>query len=287
MDKLDHFILTRFNLNVAYGRPETRLDPAWLHDRFELFDRFCYPSVRGQSTQNFTWLVFFDSDTPRVFTERFAAYSRWKNFVPVYINAPVEEYHRDMRDAIITRMSDRAQSIVTTRLDNDDALGTRFVEKLHDALSEKENREPECVNFTLGYVWHRSKSKLYLANSSSNQFISFFERVDNFKTVYCIEHTRLSELSPVREVINAPLWLQVIHQKNAHTGVYGVRTPWKGLTGFTIDVVIPSQNDLLSCCAERGMGQLKRGMGQLKRMAKRLARPLVPRAIITWLRPKQ
>jgi hypothetical protein len=283
MDKFDHFILTRFNLNVAYARPETRLDRAWLHDRFELFDNFCYPSVRGQSKQSFTWFVFFDSGTPEVFRKKVAAYSRWSNFVPTYIKAATEEYDKNMRDAIIARMSDDARFIITTRLDNDDALGTCFVEELHKILADKRDNEPECINFTSGYVLDRSNSKLYSAKTYSNQFISFVESCDQFETVYCIEHNRLQTLAPVREVMTAPLWLQVIHGKNAATPVYGARTPLKGLAGFTIRSAIPPRNDWLSCLIERGQETLKSMARRLRPIARRLKRIVQKAQLLSFL----
>ena len=285
MDRFDHFILTRFNLNIESAPPERKLDPAWLDHRFELFDSFCYPSVRGQSTQTFTWLVFFDSDTPRTFKDKLAEYSNWKNFVPVFISAPTEEYHKNMRAEIIKRMSDGAQSVVTTRLDNDDALGIRFVETLQKLVKDKSDNEPECINFTFGYKLDRSTSKLYLAKHQCNQFISLIEHAQNFSTVYCEQHRWLSKVAPVREVKIAPLWLEVVHGKNVTNTVYGVRKPVKGLSTFTIHA-IPSQNDnWFSCWIGQGQESLKRMVESLKRMVKRVAKLLLPRAIIALLRP--
>ncbi len=273
MNGFDHFILTRFNLNVAYAPSETRLDPAWLHHRFELFDSFCYPSVHGQSTQNFKWLVFFDCDTPLIFKEKVTGYSRWENFVPVYISAATEEYDRNMRDEIRTRLSDRAQFVVTTRLDNDDALDIRFVETLQKIVTDKRDDDPEFINFTSGYMWSRSTSKLYRNKSQSNMFMSFVERADNFKTIYSVDHRQAAAVAPVREVMIAPLWLEVVHERNSAVNwVDGVRTPVTSLRSFAINAPIPSQNDWLSCWIER---------------SKRIVKLLLPRAIITLLRPTQ
>jgi hypothetical protein len=76
MSTFNHFILTRFNVKVSFAEPGAGLEPAWLLHRFELFDHFCYPSVRGQSNLNFKWLVLFDSNTPDSFKEKIAAYAR-------------------------------------------------------------------------------------------------------------------------------------------------------------------------------------------------------------------
>jgi hypothetical protein len=59
-----HFVLTRFNVKIGLGGGESVApNLEWLVHRFDLFDKFCFPSVRNQSNLNFKWLVFFDVDT--------------------------------------------------------------------------------------------------------------------------------------------------------------------------------------------------------------------------------
>jgi hypothetical protein len=280
MNRFDHFLVTRFNLKVAYACPETRLDPAWLEHRFELFDSFCYPSVIGQSVHNFKWLVFFDADTPDRFKAKVAEYSQWKNFVPEYIMADIEEYNDHMCRAVLSHSSDAAQFIVTTRLDNDDALGICFVETLHEILADKHDDEPECINFACGNVFDRLNCRLYLANTRSNQVISLIEKPYNLKTVYCVAHPDLCTVAPVREVMTVPLWLQVIHEKNAATSLYGVRVPVKGLTAFQISRTFSYRSDSLSCLIERGRLRTQS-------IAKALGRRFLPSAVIAILRSTQ
>ena len=55
-------------------------DEAWLDDRFRLFETFCLPSVRGQTVQELSWLVFFDEATPQRFRERIDSYERGGRF---------------------------------------------------------------------------------------------------------------------------------------------------------------------------------------------------------------
>ena len=51
MENYSHFIITRFNLNL-YAQDKhdlpTRTD-RWLEHRFEVFERYCLPSVAAQS----------------------------------------------------------------------------------------------------------------------------------------------------------------------------------------------------------------------------------------------
>ena len=66
MENYSHFIITRFNLNL-YAQDKhdlpTRTD-RWLEHRFEVFERYCLPSVAAQTSGNFTWLCLFDAATP-------------------------------------------------------------------------------------------------------------------------------------------------------------------------------------------------------------------------------
>ena len=61
MENYSHFIITRFILNL-YAQDQhdlpTRSD-RWVEYRFEVFERYCLPSVAAQTSGNFTWLCLF------------------------------------------------------------------------------------------------------------------------------------------------------------------------------------------------------------------------------------
>ena len=69
-----HYLITRFNLKKEGWDTSKNNIPVlteeWLERRFKLFETFCFPSVKHQSNQNFTWFVYFDVDTPKVFKDR-------------------------------------------------------------------------------------------------------------------------------------------------------------------------------------------------------------------------
>ena len=75
MQEFQHIIITRFNLRNHQWSDRTKnntpiLTESWLEDRFDLFENFCYLSVRNQTNINFQWWVFFDTKTPTRFRER-------------------------------------------------------------------------------------------------------------------------------------------------------------------------------------------------------------------------
>ena len=70
--KFKHFIITLFNLKIWKEDKTHRATQTadWLAQRFDLFERFCLPSVAHQTNKNFTWLCLFDKDTPTDMRQR-------------------------------------------------------------------------------------------------------------------------------------------------------------------------------------------------------------------------
>ncbi|HFC12419.1 MAG TPA: hypothetical protein ENJ56_06205, partial [Anaerolineae bacterium] len=127
-----HFILTRFNLRI-WGNSAPA--DSWLAHRLDLFERFCLPSVLGQSVQQFTWLLLFDQNTPDSFRERVARYTEVANIELVFLDG------FDVRAiiaAVTERVSAETTHIISTTLDNDDALGKQFVETIQAHFEQQQ-----------------------------------------------------------------------------------------------------------------------------------------------------
>ena len=60
--KIKHIVITRFNLKIWQKDKsnKTTLGEDWMEERFNLFERFCFPSLMHQSDKNFRWLCLFD-----------------------------------------------------------------------------------------------------------------------------------------------------------------------------------------------------------------------------------
>lgn len=90
MENFSHFIITRFNLNL-YAQDKHDLPTRterWLEHRFEVFERYCLPSVAAQTSKNFTWLCLFDAATPEAYRRRIGAYRAvCPQFEPVFYDA--------------------------------------------------------------------------------------------------------------------------------------------------------------------------------------------------------
>ncbi|WP_299134485.1 glycosyltransferase [uncultured Amaricoccus sp.] len=58
-----HVIQTRFNMPSPGRESQIRARPGWLAGRFELFERYCLPSIAAQSLKDFHWVIYFDAAT--------------------------------------------------------------------------------------------------------------------------------------------------------------------------------------------------------------------------------
>jgi len=215
MSVFKHFILTRFNvpwMTINDDAPGS----VWLRHRFDLFDRFCYPSLKGQTNQNFTWLVFFDAGTPRVYWKYIDDYAKWEKFNAVFI----EGYSLTRVKKEIDKHLGDSNFVITTRIDNDDAICRRFVETVQHNFNEQTF---ELINFPNGFVWHEGRT--YRSRQMSNPFMSLIESAQMYETVWCRSHLELRELAEIKQIESPPAWLQVIHEMNVCNEVQGVLQP--------------------------------------------------------------
>lgn len=257
MKDFQHVILTRFNVRVNYSPSRLGINPEWLTHRFGLFEQFCYPSVLKQTNQDFKWLVFFDSETPQFFKDKIETYAKWKNFIPVYFDHLLTG--KDIRQFLLNILQQETRYLITTRLDNDDAISKHLIEKVQ---AEFQGQAFEFINFTNGYVL--SDGKLYLLKYKANPFASLIEKIteftpDGFKAVLSITHDRLGSSDKVRQINTQPTWLQVVHGRNISNRVRGIRQPITNLTeDFSIQPDrLPIKDNFLPYWVDRSFGLLK------------------------------
>jgi hypothetical protein len=244
MTKIQHFLLTRFNVKVNYNSAKTGIDPAWLSHRFDLFERFCYPSVHAQTSSDFQWLVYFDSETPQVFKEKIDRYAEWENFIPIYLETEFSDQIN--QEKIFALIKEKTEYLITTRMDNDDAVCKFFIQSIRDNFEE---REFEFISFVNGYVL--DSGKLYSFKYLNNPFTSLVERIKStstteIRTVLCGEHSQLSKLGHIKQIETDSTWLQVVHGKNVSNRIRGIRQPIRKLLDnrFVIDTSdLPQQDD--------------------------------------------
>jgi hypothetical protein len=219
MNSFRHVILTRFNVRIEQSaQPSTE----WLEDRFSLFERFCLPSVQAQTCGNFVWVIFCDPDIPSRYHDRIREYARWEKLRPIYFR---HQFEQGMVRAAVAELARGLTHLITTRLDNDDAICRTFVESVQRRFL---GQSFEFLNFTNGYVW--SQGRVWSARHASNPFISLVESTADYSTVYCGNHMELHEQGQVVQIAEPAGWLQVVHERNLSNRVWGTPRPDAELT---------------------------------------------------------
>lgn len=178
-----HLILTRSDY-----KPGHRHIPY----RAELFRRYTLPSVLHQTSRNFTWVVQTRNPEFRDLCMESgiatAPSGEWPTF---HVEQPW---------------------LVTTRLDNDDALMPDFVEQIQAAL-----RPAVEVIDAPGYRVNTVDGEVVRCDRYGrvpSPFATLVERAKDARGIYQAQHTRLGALFPVRR-LESRLWVQVIHERNS------------------------------------------------------------------------
>src|SRR4051812_14454073 len=131
VEGLDHVLLTRFNLPSAGHEGLVRAKENWLRDRVALFERYCLPSVRAQTCQDFTWIVYFDPQSPQWLRDWAGEHQDSGDFHVVYRDeVPRAVLLDDIRAAL---PGAPRGTLLTTNLDNDDSVARDFVARLQAA----------------------------------------------------------------------------------------------------------------------------------------------------------
>jgi hypothetical protein len=246
MPAFEHLLLTRFN--VPFTWTSVKPDHNWLRKRIVLFEKFCFPSVLRQTSQNFKWLVFFDKNSPDFLLDKIKEYQKYENFVPVFTP---EFSARACRDLTREHLTQNTEYVITTHLDNDDAVALAFMQNVQDRFIPQ---DMTVLNFLYGYRYY--KNKLYLQRYASNSFISLIESTQKqfLTTVYsATPHGQYKKIANMIDIRSEPSWLIVIHEDNIGNRRTGIRTPVSRLAkNFPhLADVVPAGENKITCFLER------------------------------------
>ena len=128
-----------------------------------------------------------------------------------------------MAAAALEAVGDPPDVLLSTRLDNDDALHERALETIRARMRPGVR---EFLNLRLGWV-----TDGVTAQVRSHKYGHFTTLVEPraagpFRTVWCgLPHGRARRFAPFRQIADQPYWLEVIHGRNAAN-----RTPWEPRT---------------------------------------------------------
>ncbi len=212
MEKIQHFVITRFNLRIPGGfttdkNGKQTLSDEWLDHRFDLFERYCLPSLAAQTNKDFTWLLFFDESTPDAYRQRVEeARQVCPQIQACYING------LDIVPVISSAVDSDTDILITTRIDNDDA----FREDALDVIRKQAENVTDdlCVNLRFGFAFDRQEAVVF--SQKYNPFSTLVElrKPEGFKTIFGAGHGKIHQLARVKQIKTGPHWLMLVHDKN-------------------------------------------------------------------------
>lgn len=226
---LQHIVITRFNVRIPGKQAASE---EWLTSRLALMRETMIPAIRSQTVAPDHWLVFCDAYSPDWFkvgiTEALAGLGN-----PVWIEEVCSE---DVTPRLIAKAVQNyvtASWLITTRVDNDDAISPRFLEVIRSSFDEVEKfiNLPRGLQYEKNFVFHRV--------DMSNAFISFVEETSKpVRTVFLDSHHLLKKHGTIVQIKSDPLWMQIVHGGNIANEVRGVRAFPKYAKDFEIHLPI-------------------------------------------------
>lgn len=111
------------------------LQPQRLAFRYAVFELTCLPSLLGQTTQDFDWFIIVDRDLPQAWRDRLTELVGGRARTHVRDYDPSEDLSAS--DWLAPYAPPQTHRLLTTLLDDDDALPSDFLEKMQGAIAER------------------------------------------------------------------------------------------------------------------------------------------------------
>lgn len=209
---LTHYLITRFNVHNRKWRTIDKnevptLTEQWMDQRFDLFEKYTLPSVLRQkvSKHGFEWIVMMDFKTTAQHRQRI---EDRRCITPLYCK---DNWLPRLQEYIKRKC--RTKWVMTTRLDNDDALEPYAIKDLQSQHVQRRrflNLLRGCeLNILYDPPTIRSKLEKY------NHFMTYVETAKTCHTIYRWPHGRkLRRIAPVYQLTHRPYWMRVIHERN-------------------------------------------------------------------------
>ena len=216
-----HFVITRFNLKHSdniWRKDKSGNDvltEKWLNKRMELFKKYCFPSVINQSSKDFIWLIYIDSNTKEKYQSELDVLSKLMNNIKIKRVYSYKEFENTYCEDVINLTSTNWYShIITTRLDNDDIIHKDFIFKIQELFNCQEYM---AVNFLKILMLNPSnKNKLNIDYQFSNHFVSLIEKIkeNKIKGCYSKGDRFWNEDGKIIQVTSKPYCAEIISDQN-------------------------------------------------------------------------
>src|SRR4030095_5592460 len=215
--KFTHYLITRFNIKIngfgpEYIRPAARTEN-WEIVRLPFFEQFCAPSVAGQNSKNFYWVIYCDPSTHSHIIDRIKEAIQFiANAEIVFVNGFDEMISHIQH----TCSNAHTPFVITSRLDNDDAIGIHYIEDIHSNFIP----EDQIILNLLGGVNYNASDHVLTFHrySLNNSFISLIEKKKpegEFYTVMGFRHLVPKNTMAIKNINSRYSFWMTLHHQNA------------------------------------------------------------------------
>jgi hypothetical protein len=221
--KFTHYLITRYNVRLdqwgkdVHGQPTLKDD--WMSHRFALFSRYCLPSVIAQVNLDFTWLIYFESSTTLLDLQQIRNLVEPYPFIRIRL---VSGYFECMKDIDAELSSTQTPYVITSRLDNDDAISAEYIRAVQSYFVPVDRT---LINMLSGYGYIPHQQVVTrLLNIQRNSFSSFIEErraEGGHITVRGFPHGTPPEGTTIINVDKGYYWLKIFHQRNLLSKPFG------------------------------------------------------------------
>jgi hypothetical protein len=221
------YILTRYDIPMKFATGvQPVVDDKWLTHRKSLFMKCCLPSVLNQVDQDFVWIIGFSDK----FHDETVLGALPKNAKPLFCRSS-DDFYRQI-SSLVEAETTSEQIIISSRLDNDDAIAWDFVKLINNFSSFSAKLIHDfggriALNFRTGAVWDVDSNTYYKKDYPSSSFVTlFFNYIpgEPIKTVLDYHHAWIHKsVHVVNMPTPNPMWCITIHGNNVGNEVSGVR----------------------------------------------------------------
>lgn len=218
-----HIVLTRYNLPLSFNNSnaaEVRSKSSWLKDRKVLFDKYCLPAMRSQTSKNFEWFIGFGPNTPPEY---------WNYFDDV-ATPILATSNEDFHHQVIQHMKPGKMPSIRSRVDNDDAFGSTYIETVQNIAAglyaaRDQVGLPHVINFRRGWEVDDKTGSIYKKDYPNSSFFSFLQEEmerEDFFNVQTGNHAQVGKYFGVTNIsTEKPMWLISVHGDNIANKISG------------------------------------------------------------------
>lgn len=205
--KVAHAVISRWNVKGM-------LDEEWLRHRMKLFRKYTAPSLASQTIKDFIWLLLCDPASPQWLYDEIEQTMGRQG-----LDFAIVDWYakRGWFPAAREEMPEDASVYITTRIDNDDAIHKRHLELVRKEVRERASLTDFIISFPYGQHFHVESGQAKDRSKLLNPFLTRVERKprDEIMMVMGKGHGRWPRESVVPVTWNEPMWLCVVHDRNA------------------------------------------------------------------------